>query len=137
MLLLPLLAGLVALVSAGSGTPFASSKGGEVPSAAQKEKRPASFLIFGTVFTPQGFALPGAEIRVRKAGEKKVRGEAVSDRRGEFAIRVPPGTEYEVTVTARGFAAQAQKVSAAGASREDLVFRMAPQTQDGAGGKKP
>jgi len=49
----------------------------------EKEKKKAwanQFLLFGTVFTEQGFALPGCEIRVRRAGERKVRWEARSDR---------------------------------------------------------
>jgi hypothetical protein len=41
------------------------------------------------VFTDQGFALPGARVRVRRADEKKPKWEATSDRRGEFAVRVP------------------------------------------------
>lgn len=102
---------------------------------AQKEKkRQPDFLIFGTVFDEKGFALAGAEVRARVAGEKKVRGEAYSDRRGEFGIRVPVGAEYEVTVKAEGYETQVLKVNAAsGANREDVAFRMKPAT----GGKKP
>jgi hypothetical protein len=100
-------------------------------SAAQREQPAAQFLIFGTVFTEQGFALPGAEIEIRRAGEKKVRWRAASDRRGEFAVRVPPGTAYEVTVKAKNFEPGARKVEATPGGREDLVFRMKP-----AGGKQ-
>ncbi|MGH9816226.1 MAG: carboxypeptidase-like regulatory domain-containing protein, partial [Candidatus Acidiferrales bacterium] len=61
----------------------------------QKEQKPDWFVLAGTVFTEQGFALPGAAIRVRRAGEKQVREKAQSDRRGEFALRLRPGLEYE------------------------------------------
>lgn len=90
------------------------------------------FLLFGTVFTAQGFALPGAKVEVRRAGEKKVRWSSISDRRGEFAIRVPPGAEYEVTVTSKDFETMVRKVDATSGVREDMVFRMAVSP----GGKK-
>jgi len=84
------------------------------------------FLLFGTVFTEKGFALPGAEIEVHRAGEKKIRWRALSDRAGEFAVRVPAGAEYEVTVRAKEFDGQTRKVDATSGTREDLVFRMKP-----------
>src|ERR1700693_1998924 len=67
------------------------------------------FLIFATVFTAQGFALPGARARVRRSDEKKFRWEAASDHQGELAFRVPPGAEYELTIEARGFKTQTRK----------------------------
>ncbi len=95
--------------------------------ADDKKKKPAEdFLIFGTVFTEQGFALQGAKIEVRRAGEKKVRGRAVSDRRGEFGVRVPEGAEYEVTIEARGFVKDARKVDAKIGQRFDFVARLKP-----------
>lgn len=96
---------------------------------AQREKAAPQFLIFGTVFTQQGFALPGAEIQVRRAGEKKVRWRATSDRAGEFAVRVPPAAEYEVTVRAKNWEPQSRKVDASAPGREDLVFRMKPAAE--------
>lgn len=95
---------------------------------AQREKgvEAKRFLLFGTVFDPQGFSLPAAAIEVRRASEKKIRWRAYSDRAGEFAVRVPPGTQYEVTVRAKGFETESRKVDATSGSREDLVFRMRP-----------
>jgi len=90
------------------------------------------FLIFGTVFEERGFALSGAEIAVRRAGKKKTRWRQYSDARGEFAVRVPPGAEYELTVKAKGYAEQTRKVDARKGAREDAVFRMQPAP----GGKK-
>lgn len=107
--------------------PFAEGRG------ANADKKGASdeFLLFGTVFTEQGFALRAAEIRVRRASERKVRWEARSDSRGEFAVRVPRGAEYEVSIRAAGYQEHSQKVDAREGSREDFVFRLQPV----AGGK--
>lgn len=103
------------------------------PDEPKKKQRLADqFLIFGTVFEESGFLLPGAEIRVSRAGEKKVGWRQYSDRRGEFGVRVPTGAEYELTVKAKGFEEQSRKVDARSGSREDLVFRMKPLP----GGKK-
>jgi hypothetical protein len=114
------LALLLALLS-GEFAPVAAAQK-ETP---QKPGKPR-FVVLGTVFTEQGFALPGAEIRVRRAGEKKVRGEAVSDRRGEFGVRLSSGFEYEVAVKAKGFEEQTQKVDGRSANMQEVVFRMKP-----------
>jgi hypothetical protein len=104
---------------------------GMAQAAPAQEKKPGklAFLIFGTVLDEKGFALPGAEIRVRRAGEKKVRGEAYSDRRGEFGVRVPLDFEYEVRVKLKGFEEQVQTADARAGNRKDLVFRMKPATK--------
>lgn len=100
---------------------------GGVPDEPQKKPRLADqFLIFGTVFEESGFLLPGAEIQVRRAGERKVRWRQTSDRRGEFAVRVPPGAEYELTAKAKGFEEQSRKIDARTGNREDLIVRMKP-----------
>jgi hypothetical protein len=97
------------------------------PDEPQKKTRLADqFLIFGTVFEESGFLLPGAEIQVRRAGEKKVRWRQISDRRGEFAVRVPPGAEYELAVKAKGYEEQSRKIDARTGNREDLIIRMKP-----------
>jgi hypothetical protein len=88
-------------------------------------------VIFATVFTDRGFALPGARVRVRREDEKKFRWEAMSDRQGELGIRVPQGAEYQLTVEARGFKEQTRKVDARDGNREDLTLQMEPV----AGGK--
>ena len=82
------------------------------------------FVIFATVFTDQGFALPGARVRVRLADEPKFRWEAVSDRRGELGIRVKQGAEYELTIEARGFKTQTRPIDAREGNQEDLTLRM-------------
>ena len=46
-------------------------------------------LIFGTLWGPGERPVYGVRLKLRRAGENKFRWEAVSDHRGEFAIRVP------------------------------------------------
>jgi hypothetical protein len=89
------------------------------------------FVIFATVFTTQGFTLPGARVRVRRADEKKFRWEGVSDHQGEVGIRVKQDAEYELNVEARGFKPQTRKVDAREGDREDLTLQLEPL----AGGK--
>lgn len=97
------------------------------------------FVIFATVFNDHGFALFGAQARVRREDEKKFRWDAVADHSGELAIRVPQNAEYELTIEARGFQTQTRKIDAKDGNREDLTIRMEPQTapqaEKGTGGK--
>ena len=94
----------------------------------QKKKKevPEDFLVFCNVYNEQGYSLPGAEIGVRRADEKKIRWQGNSDRRGEYAVYLPLGAEYEVQVSAKGYAGQLRKVDARQGNREVLVFRMQP-----------
>jgi hypothetical protein len=48
-------------------------------------------LIVGTVWGPDERPVAGIPITIRRATDKKPKWELVSDRRGEFAQRVPPG----------------------------------------------
>jgi len=87
------------------------------------------FLIRGTVFTPEGLALPGAELRIRRAQEKKFHWNDASNSRGDFAIRVKMGADYEVVVRAKGYRDESRAVDAKTGERfKDLVFRMQRQT---------
>jgi len=55
-------------------------------------------LIFGTAYGPDDRPLYGAKIQIHPAGKKHPRWELVSDHRGEFAQRVPPGpADYVVS----------------------------------------
>jgi hypothetical protein len=90
------------------------------------------FLIRGTVFTDKALSFPGVQLRIRKAGEKKFRWESFTNSRGEFAVRVPQGSDYEMVVRAKGFAEQSRSIDAkTGGNEESMVFRMQPT----AGGK--
>jgi Carboxypeptidase regulatory-like domain len=90
------------------------------------------FLVRGTVFTEEGLALPGAELRIRRSSEKKFRWDTETNSRGDFAVRVKMGADYEVVVRAKGYQDQSLAVDAKTGDRyKDLVFRMQHQ-----GGKK-
>ena len=98
----------------------------------QRYSHANDFLIIGTVFDPKGYAFPGAELRVRRTNEKKYRWECYTNSRGEFAVRVPQGTDYEMVIRAKGFADQTKALDAkTGVSEARIVFRMEP-----AGGEK-
>lgn len=107
-------------------------------SSSSSSKRPggghaSDFLIIGTVFTDKAFAFPNVHLRVRRAAEKKFRWEAYTNSRGEFAIRVPQGAEYEMVIVAKGYLDQSKVISAkSGISEDNVVFQMQPA----AGGKK-
>jgi hypothetical protein len=86
------------------------------------------FLIRGTVFTEQALAFPGVPVRFRRAGEKKFRWETSTDSRGEFAVRVPQGSNYEVVIHLKGFTEQTRAIDATtGDYLGNLVFRMMPE----------
>ena len=108
-----------------------------VPTEAAGDQKKADshahdFVILASVFTSQGFALPGARVRIRRMDEQKFRWEAMSDRRGELGVRVKQGGEYELRIEAHGFMPQSRKIDARAGSREDLTFQMEPL----AGGKQ-
>ncbi len=89
------------------------------------------YLIRGTVFTDRALSFPGAQLRIRKVGEKKFRWESYTNSRGEFAVRVPQGSDYELVVRAKGFAEQTRAIDAKnGANEESMVFRMQPAAGD-------
>lgn len=119
-----LLSTLAGLVWLGGATLFCT------PAAAQQTSgsHAHDFVIFATVFTDQGFALPGARVRVRRTDENKPKWEATSDRRGEFAVRVPEGAEYEMSIEAGGFKPEIRKIDAREEARADLAIRMEKAT---------
>lgn len=64
---------------------------------AKKGEEPYA-LIFGTVFGPDNRPVQGVTIKIRRSDQKKAKWELYSDRRGEFAQRVPAGkAEYLIT----------------------------------------
>ena len=102
------------------------------PADAEKKPKKSSAssetfsVIAGTVYRPPGFALPGAEIEITPETEgkpKKMR--AVSDARGEFALRVPAvPMKYKVDVKSSGYVPQQQTVAVEGEQRKDLTFQL-------------
>lgn len=89
------------------------------------------FLIRGTVFNEKALSFPDVELRLRKEGEKKYKWQTYTNSRGEFAVRVPQGSNYEILVHVKGFADQTKTVEAkGGGNQENVVFRMQPATGD-------
>jgi hypothetical protein len=117
-------------------TPSAGGAAATEPATNSKQKysHANDYVIHGSVFTDKALSFPGVKLRIRRAGEKKFRWEDYTNSRGEFAIRVPQGSEYEMVVHAKGFADKTKVVDARNATdaNNNLVFRMQPA----AGGKK-
>ena len=123
---LPLIAGQDATTSAGA-QPAASDS-----SSARKSKHSHAddLLIRGTVFNERGLALQGVKLRIRRSDQKKPRWETYTNSRGEFAVRVPKGPDYEIAAESKGFARQSQPIN--GQSEENILLHMQPVS----GGKK-
>jgi len=91
----------------------------------QKYSHANDFLIIGTVFDAKGLAFPGVELKIRRRNEKKYRWDSYTNSRGEFAVRVPQGSDYEMLVRAKGFADQTRALDAkTGINEARIVFRM-------------
>ena len=110
------------------GSPQAQSSSA-APDKGKKRKysHADDFLILGTVFDQRGLSFPAVQLRIRRSNEKKFRWDTYTNSRGEFAIRVPKGSDYEMIVHAKGFADQTRPLDAkTGLSEARLVFRMEP-----------
>lgn len=95
--------------------------------AKKKYSHADDFLIRGTVFNEKALSFPGVEVRFRIEGKKKYKWETYTNSRGEFAQRVPQGSNYEILVHVKGFADQTRTIAAnSGGNQEEVVFRMQP-----------
>ena len=94
-------------------------------------------MILGTVFNEGGYAFPGVQVHIRRKGEKKFRYEMYTNSRGEFAVGVPDGIEYEVVVAQKKYKEQSQVIAA---NLEDvqkrLSFKLEPITPAKPGASK-
>lgn len=105
-------------------TPAPQAASGQSSSSKPHQGIPA-FLILGTVFNEKAYALPGVEVKIRRKGEKKFRYDLYTNSRGEFAVRVPDGIEYEVVVRLKGYKDQIQEVLANMADvQKRLTFKL-------------
>jgi hypothetical protein len=104
-----------------------------LPAAAAAKKKPALdvyAVISGSVFQESGFALPDADITLvaespSGASGKAEKMEAVSDARGEFVVRVPPGpAHYTVVVAAKGYQSLRKSVAVEGQERVEVTFQL-------------
>jgi hypothetical protein len=118
-----------------------------LPLAAAPKKKPALdtyAIVSGSVFTDSGYALPGADVAVApevpgdgsssgspNSSPKKTKPiEMVSDARGEFVVRVPPGPmHYLVNVSAKGYQSQQKTVSVQDQERVEVTFQLEPQSK--------
>ena len=102
------------------------------PASSSSNKKPLpGFLILGTVFNEKALAFPGVQVRVRRKEEKKFRWETYTNSRGEFAVRVPEGPEYEVFVHVKHFKDESRSVKAnSGGVQDRLSIRLEPATKD-------
>ncbi len=124
-LLAPFAVFLTPVSPAALASPSQSSSSAK--SGKQRYSHADDFLIRGTVFTDRALSFPGVQLRIRRAGEKKFRWEDQTNSRGEFAIRVPQGTQYEMVVRVKGFADQIRTIDArTGSGENNVVFRMEP-----------
>ncbi|HEY3930598.1 MAG TPA: hypothetical protein VGL89_19655 [Candidatus Koribacter sp.] len=57
----------------------------------QAQEKQNYALIYGTVWNANDLAVSGVPIKIQRVGDKNPKWELVSDRRGEFAQRVPAG----------------------------------------------
>ena len=116
---------------AGSGTPSTGASGQNSKpdggSATKTIKPLPSFLIIGSVFNEQALSFPGVQVRIRQAGEKKFKWQTYTNSRGEFAVRVFPGYEYEVVTHIKKYEDQTQKVDAKVDVQQRLSIKLEPQ----------
>lgn len=115
-----------------------SPEASRASSTSKGKKKPLPvYLITGTVFDEKALSFPDVRVRIRQTSQKKFRWETYTNSRGEFAVRVPEGNEYEVVVQAKSFKEQSQTVKAeAGTVQQRLSFRLDPATPGKAGDKK-
>jgi hypothetical protein len=97
-------------------------------SAADRNDAPHA-VVAGTVFRENGFALPGVTVTLTvkdapgapKTKMKKF--QSVSDGRGEFAFRVPPGAaDYLVKASLKGFQAVEKEASVSSEERVEVTL---------------
>lgn len=125
MMGLALIAALGRTQGGARNDPTANTKAQESASQKKKSKHADDFLVRGTVFTADGLSFPGAEVRIRRENEKKFRWHTYTNSRGEFAIRVKQGGDYEVMARAKGFEDQKKEIDAkTGNAIDDMSFRM-------------
>ena len=119
-----MLAFLLALLTAVSVNSPAAFAGPNAISGLTQKPSINDCILYATVFTDEGRLLEGAEVHVHPADKKKPHWEAWSDRRGEFAVRVPTVGEFEMEIKAEGFIPQTRKVTTVQGQKIDMTFHM-------------
>jgi len=98
----------------------------------QKESKELSYAILaGTVFRDPGYAQGGATVvlTAKSAPQKKLQ-EQVSDARGEFAFRVPPGPQtYIIRATLKGFKPAGQEIEISGLEQINATLLLVAESK--------
>lgn len=108
-----------------------------LPLTAAKKEKPSTAsepysLIAGTVYRPPGFAFPGAAVTLTPEqpsanGVKLKKASAITDARGEWALRVPPvPAQWRVDVKVDKYRPEQRSVSIIGEQRVDLSIILEP-----------
>ncbi len=105
-----------------------------LPVAASAKKKPALdtyAVISGSVFQESGYALPDAAVTLvtepppGSPALKPQKMETLSDARGEFVFRVPPGPmHYAIVVSAKGYQSLTKSIAVEGEERVELTFQL-------------
>lgn len=75
-----------------------------IPLQGRDKKKPDDYaLIFGTVWGPDDRPLPGIQVNIRRADQKRAKWQRYSTRLGEFSVRVPVGkADYVIWAETKG-----------------------------------
>jgi hypothetical protein len=105
-----------------------------LPVAAAAKKKPALdvyAVVSGSVFQESGYALPDADVTLvvespsGASTAKSDKQQTVSDDRGEFIFRIPPGpAHYTVIVAAKGYQSSRKSVAVEGQERVEVTFQL-------------
>jgi hypothetical protein len=110
-----------------------------LPLAAKKKKRKkgkeSEFLglLSGTVFDSNGQSLPGARVTATAEDDPELEIQAVSDPRGEFALRTPAFEDpskartYALRAERKGFLAAEKTADAYYGQKTNLNFLLSPE----------
>jgi len=82
-------------------------------------------IVAGTVFDSQGLSVPGCKLVISSASDPKQKWQGISDRRGEFAIRVPAG-QFHIAASAKGFESQEKTVEVDEGTKSITTFMLSP-----------
>jgi hypothetical protein len=95
-----------------------------------KEKEKPEALLSGSVFTAEGFALPGIAVSIKHQDDRKPRWRAVSDSRGEFVVHLPAGAaRYEVTTRSKHHENQTKTVEVRDREVVMVIFRLSEKEE--------
>lgn len=101
-----------------------------LPAQRTKQKGETA-VIAGTVFRDPGFAQMGASVVLALKGNpaKKLQ-ERISDARGEFSFRIPPGPQtYVVSATLKGFQTAREEIEIQGLEQINATLLLVPESK--------